>query len=378
MIFDSIKRTDSSPIHATESNYSFLNRSARPEFERIRIFLEEELLKYPKSERSELIARFQSKNDDNFASAEFELLLFGLLTRLGFVLTAHPVLPNGSESRPDFHVVTPSGEQLYLEAVLASERKSSRAFDPLIASTLDALRKASHPNYYVVVSTKGYPTSQPSGKKLLRQVLQWLDQLEPNELDTSNEMHWSHESLTVTLRAWPIRTERRGQSTTLLGGQIGGAGWVNSWAPIREAIKYKGGKYGELERPLIVAVNHRGFSLDELDERQALFGPLQYAVSVDNPDQMSNATFGPDGAWTSAGGPTYTRVSGAWLFGNLTTTRLAKQRPTLYLNPWANIPIPKDFNVIDHAFVREGSIERISGKSVASIFSIAENWLDAG
>jgi hypothetical protein len=294
MLFSDHIRTNTAPKSNRESDFSFLDRSARPEMARIRAFLKLLLTEYPLSDIDEMIARLRSGDDVQFRSASFELLIHGYLTRLGYTLRPHPELNNGSPSRPDFHVTSTGGVEFYLEAVLASEsNKLSCAGQAIIGTTLDVLTALPHANFWIGVSSNGEPTTQPSGKKLRAEVTKWLDALDPDEVINLIENHghdalptleWEHEYWKLTFRPIPIKPERRGQATQLIGMQSGGGGWIDSWSPVRDAIRFKGSRYGELNLPLVVAVNFGSSFVDRIDEMQALYGQEQFVFDANQPE----------------------------------------------------------------------------------------------
>ncbi|NWJ62842.1 hypothetical protein HX770_00185 [Vibrio parahaemolyticus] len=305
-VFDSVKRTDDSPKRNTESDFIFYNRSARPEIAIIRDIIEDHIKNYPQEEIKELISRFQSGDDVHFRSASFELFLHEALIRLGFTLTPHPELSNGSPYKPDFLVSDPDGHCFYLEAVLATEKNElDRGGEARKEVVLDTLKKFPHDNFMIALDDEGSPKSPPSGKKLKNKIHAWLDSLDPDEIlkkidsegfDSITPMVWSHDEWHLQVRPIPLKPERRGASSTLIGiGSVEG-GWIDAWSPIRDAIKLKGGKYGSLEIPLVVAVNLNSFHLDRTDEMQALFGQKQYVFKsgTNAEPEMRRAS---NGAW---------------------------------------------------------------------------------
>jgi hypothetical protein len=384
MLFTERQRTDSSPKANRESDFVFLDRSARAEVERVRQFLETLAAGYPQEELAELIARVRSGNDTHFKSAIFELVLHAFLVRLGYTLRPHPELPNGLASRPDFHVVAPGGEDFYLEAVLARANNDvDPAAEARIGTTLDALAKASHPNFMVAVEQESVPNTQPSGKRLLVATLSWLDSLDPDrvqaEIDQDNlfyapTLNWEHEEWQVILRAIPIKPERRGKASTLIGVLDGGAGFIDHWTPIRDAIKFKGSKYGRLDKPLLVAVNFGSFHLDAIDEMQALYGQEQFVFTVDRPDEEPRFARAPNGAWLGRSGPQATRVSGAWLFNDLTPYTLASRRHTIYFNPWAANPLPDALKSMPNAVANDGKMQWQSGVALGDVLELTKDW----
>ncbi|RJG09041.1 hypothetical protein D3879_24825 [Pseudomonas cavernicola] len=388
MLFTNYQRNDSSAKTNRESEFGFLDRSARPEIERVRQFLETLAMGYPEEELAELVTRVRSGNDTHFKSSIFELVLHAFLVRLGYTLRPHPELPNGSKARPDFHVIAPSGEEFYLEAVLASaDDDTDPAAEARIGSTLDALAKASHANFMVAVEHEGVPDTQPSGKRLLTAALRWLDSLDPDEVQAEIDrdglysaptFSWGHEEWQVLLRAIPLKPERRGNARTLIGLLDGGAGLIDEWTPIRDAIKFKGSKYGHLDKPLLVAVNFGSFHLDRIDELQALFGQEQYVLAVGKPEKEPRLKRAPNGAWFGKSGPQARCVSGAWLFNDLTAYSLASRRHTIYFNPWATNPLPEALKTMPHAVANEREMQWHPGSTLSDVLGLPGDWPEDG
>lgn len=350
----------------------------------VRQLLEQLTQEYPHYERGELIARVRSGNDTHFKSATFELFLHAYLVRLGFTLHAHPQLQNGSNARPDFHVVSPGGEEFYLEAVLASvDDESDPGAQARIGTTLDALSSASHPNFMVAVEAEGAPNTQPSGARLRTAALNWLNSLDPDEIQrlvdkdelfAAPTFSWSHEDWQVLLRPIPLKPERRGTATTLIGVLDCGGGVIDEWTPIRDAIIFKGARYGPLDKPLVVAVNAASFHLEKIDEMQALFGQEEFVFSSGRPTAEPDFRRAPNGAWRGKKGPRATRVSGAWLFNDLSPYTVASRRHTIYFNPWATFPLPDALKKIPHAIVRGEKMHWQDGASLRQVFNLPEEW----
>lgn len=335
-VFDQFERTDYSPKRNNESNFAFYNRSSRAAFVRVRALIEDCVSRYPEQEINELLARLRSNDDQLFQSVIFELVLHDMLIRQGFTLEPHPALPNGSSKRPDFLVTDQDGVSFYLEAVLASENNQQDAGgEARKGAVFDTLNQNPHQNFMIDVDDEGYPSTQPSGKKLAAAVHQWLDGLDPDEvlaqINRDEGLYgiepfvWRHEEWFVKIRPIPMKPERRGESQRLIGISSGGGGVVDSWSPIRDAIKAKGNRYGQLEKPLLIAVNLNSFHLERIDEMQALYGQEQIVCEIGNIDKEPRIERASNGAWYGKGGPQYTRISGAWLFDGLGPTSIAKK-----------------------------------------------------
>ena len=384
MLFTDRQRTDSTPKRERESSFAFLDRSLSPEIARVRDLLSTALINYPASEQPELIRRISCNDETAFRSATFELLLHEGLRRLGFALTPHPDLANGSPKKPDFLVTAPDATTFYLEAVLASTRDGTDpAAEAIKATTLDALGQAPHRSFWVDIDSEGDPTTQPKARNLVGQVHEWLDALDPDALlrqltelglESMPEFRWNHEGWELTLRPIPMRPERHGTSRTLVGAQGSEGRWLDDWTPLRDAIKKKGGRYGDLDIPLVVAVNAESFHLDPIDEMQALFGQEEYVEYVGRPELGGRMRRAANGAWNGPHGPQARRVSAAWFFNDLTPYTIASRRCTVYFNPWAHIEAPRSLLQFPHALIVENRLVRADGSTFRDLYGVGPEW----
>jgi hypothetical protein len=139
-------------------------------------------------------------------------------------------------------------------------------------------------------------------------------------------------------------------------------------------VKNKGGKYGELRIPLLVAVNLNSFNLSKIDEMQALYGEEQLLDVVGHSERESRFERAPNGAWYGKNGPQYTRVSGMWIFNDLSPYTLAKRRHTVYFNPWALLKLPGFLKQLPNASVSASKMEWVEGVNLRDIFELNEGW----
>lgn len=388
MIFATDPRIDETPKREQESDFDFLERSARAEIARVRDLVAVALERYPRHELDELVARIRVHDAHAFRSAMFELLLHEALCRAGYALETHPALPNGATTRPDFLVSDVTGANFYLEAVLASSRDgTSPAAEAIKAKTIDALTQFPHQNFYIEVDSEGDPTTQPSARALAHEIHAWLDSLEPEALDVivheqgfeaAPTFDWQHEAWRLTLRPIPVRPETRGGLRMLVGMHGGGAGIIDNWTPLRNALRKKGGRYGELDRPLVIAVNFSEFNLDPVDEMQALFGQEQYVEVVGRPDLGGRMERVPNSAWNGPHGPQGRRISGAWFFNDLNPYSVAMRRGSLYLNPHSLFAVADSMLRFANARAVDGRMVRADGISLANLFGLSQGWPEEG
>ncbi len=384
MLFEEKDRKYQGPKTYIENDFDYLDRSARKEAARVREFLNEWLECFPEDEARELISRIRSGDKKAFDSATFEIVLYALVRGLGGQLEVHPKLENGSEKRPDFLVQMPNGEEFYLEAVLASEySEAERTAKKRKNVVLESIEKLDSPNFFIGISAKGNPDTPPPGKALRGELSNWLSSLDPDAVAMDVEengpeqipsMTWEHAGWRVEFEAIPIKPEKRGKGQRVIGVLSGGARWVNAWETIRNAVRSKGGRYGELKTPFIVAINVDGHSLDRIDEVQALFGQEKYVYNRTNPDGHPEVKRTPNGAWFGPDGAQYTRVSGVWIFGGLNPWNQVTRKNTLYFNPWAQFSVPASLQRVNHAMAMDNKMEWIEGERLSTLLGLPESW----
>jgi hypothetical protein len=145
-IFDDIPRPDRGPPAHGEPAFGYLDRSGRPEADRVRQLVDQWLARYPAPSRANLVSRFRSLNDDAHLSAFFELFIHELVTTRGHrVVDVEPKLSH-TEKRPDFLVETVEGRRLYLECALATGRPAQEAAQQeRLNRALKAIERAQSP-----------------------------------------------------------------------------------------------------------------------------------------------------------------------------------------------------------------------------------------
>ena len=383
-LFEEKERIFTGPKDYIETDFEYLDRSARPEAAAVREFMNDWLSKYPQDEAAELISRLKSREQNSFDGAAFEIALYAILIQLGCEIEVHPELPNGSKKRPDFLVKTPDGEDFYLEATLASEFDTQQiGAERRKNIILQSISKLDSPNFFLGIKAESNPNTPPPSKALRKALSAWLASLDPDEVigeitakgyEFVPTLDWQHEGWKVEFEAIPIKPERRGKGQRVIGTLSGGVRWSNIWESIRDAIRSKGGRYGELDKPFVVAVNVQGHKLDRIDEMQALFGQEEFVFQTGALESGPRFRRANNGAWNGATGPEYTRVSGAWLFGDLNPWNIISRKNTLYFNPWAKSAVPNVMKSINHAFPDNGEMRRIDGESLSRILHLPNSW----
>ena len=280
MLFDDFERQDDSPARYTEPHYTFLNRSARPNFVKVRDVLEEWFSHYPSGEAPSLARRFRLTEDPQHSSAFFELFLHELLLRLECKAKIHPSTRSAKSRRPDFLVRSHGGGAFYLEAVLASgestEEQAARARENVVYDVLDGLDS---PNFFININVRGAPQTPPSARRI-RQFLQMhLAELDPDDIAVLYQTgrqegvprwNFEHDGWRIEFSPLPKSRKARGKpGIRPIGMRSYGMKPAKAMSAIRDAIVSKGGRYGNVRLPYVIAINvlELGVGRDEIMKR---------------------------------------------------------------------------------------------------------------
>jgi len=384
-LFDQIARDDFTSAEYAEPIFSYLNRTARLEFDKIRNELEDWFSRYPDSEKLELRGQFRSDINSQHQGAFFELLLHEMLLKMGCKVEIHPTIKYITNV-PDFLIHPPHGDSFYLEATIATNLSKEEVSEiARINDVYDTLNRAvNSPNFFLWIKVDGAPKTPPPAKKLANFLNQQLANLDPDkigeliekkEFDSIPRWSFNHDGWAVEIEPTPKSPKLRGKpGIRPIGAQSTGIQQVNYTKPIRDSIIEKAGRYGEIDLPYIIAVNILEYS-DEVNIMEALFGTEQYlidfATDADVPPKMSRK---PDGVWRGNDGPKYTRVSGALLFRRLSFWNIPSANPCLYHNPWAQKPYKSILTQLPQAIAINNNMKHIEGKSLNDILKLPSSW----
>ncbi len=383
MLFDEVEREYAGPKHYAEPRFAYMNRSARPEIERIRHVLEDWFSRYPSEEQPDLRARFKSTDDIQHDGAFFELFLHELVIKQKCKVVVHPELPHSTRS-PDFLVISPDGKEFYLEAVIATDKsKEEQAAIRRINTVYDVLNQLDSPDFFLKVKVHGVPRMPPPARKWRTFLADRLAELSVG--NASNSPPWRLKSATWDVEFEPIpksAATRGRKGVRPLGAFVESVHWVDCRSPIRNAVSKKAKWYGQLCKPYIVAVNVICEYVEEQDVVDALFGDVVYEVMWGGSRKpVSGEKRIPNGAWKPKSG---TRVSAVlvafglkpWNITGVKSRDIAPAFAYLYLNPWAKQPSPSFLNCFPRLYVEDDRILREGGESPASLLGLPENWLE--
>jgi hypothetical protein len=149
--------------------------------------------------------------------------------------------------------------------------------------------------------------------------------------------------------------------------------------PLTRVLRKKAGHGYEIaDRPFVIAVLCAGDFVDEHDIAQALFGPIEYRVSMQT--DRTTGHYLPGGLWHDRRGPRNRHVSAVLTASNLTPSGIAAVEPCLWLNPAASRPLdPLSLPWRRWEIDSTGRpIEQAPTSSAAGIFGLPPRWPAAG
>ena len=318
------------------SQYHYLNESDRPEAKRVRIFMEELLQLVPYEHRKQILSRLQTKNDFNFESQTFELLILKLFLRAGWKLIKieNPLLQYG---RPDFLFENSDQQKLYVEATvvfgLSDKEKNNEKLRKEILHKLDSVVSS---QFWLDIGIFGNPTKQPKAQPIIRKIEAWLrgysksdsyHRVKPLKLDI--------EGMSITVRIMQERYRQRTDERPF--------GMERRWHTSPDFDQYlcktlerKSNDYKDLDAPLIIAVNNTQVSKHFEALKHTLYGCEQSNEHTEN-SRIDNSS----GLWTHHDQVRNTRVSGVLYFHRLNAWNAGRSTVVLEEHPLPKHELPK-------------------------------------
>jgi hypothetical protein len=379
-IFDDIERHNHHPATHNEDEFSFLNRSARPAAERVRNLIEAWAAREPRQERERFRARFRAE----FEAVFFELFLHELLRKLGCSVTAHPEVDSSVPTRPDFLARFPSGQEVIIEARLATDRSDAeRARRARLGTLYDQINRVHSPNFFLHLNdVPELGPAQPPAWELRAFIEAKISELDPDrvladiqERGSRAAPSWIYQKGDFRLKfsVWPKSPATRDKpGSTPIGIYPSEFGWDRGGEILKKAVLKKVSKYGDLDRPYVIAVNAIGlWGADRIREMEALFGPEEVHWSIDTSDVEVRRK--PDGVWIGPRGPQRRHVS-AVLFTRVFPWNLPTAPLCLYHNPFAARPCVDLPWQIPEAVPNEGIVEWGEGRMPGELLGLSATW----
>jgi hypothetical protein len=388
MLFDDGTRNEMRFKGYSEPDFAYLNLSGRPSVCALRPMLEEWFQHFPSSARADMRSRFRSASNSQHSGAFFELYIHELLISMDCTVTVHPVLVN-ARTHPDFLARHASGLEFYVEATLAGiPANAVQGADARIAQVYDVLERMDSPNFFLHLDVEGMPGSPPPASKLRHEVQQWLTTLDPDEIALKMQIdgfecipkfEWEHAGWKIVIMPIAKSVHARGKpGIRPIGALSPEAQWLQTDQDLKAALEAKADKYGEMEIPLLIAVNLLSVHCDEVDLLNALFGQESVVLSFDPNGKVveQKQKRKRNGFWVGPKGVRNQSVSGVLTVSNLNEWSMGVLTPELFHNPWATRVFNSDWWPMSQRIPNSstGHYSKSEGKTAAEVLRIPKPW----
>jgi hypothetical protein len=327
-------RTDETPRAHQEPAYAFLDRAAGARWARVRDELDGWFTRLPAAARSDLRNRFAQDAELDHAGAFWELWVHEAHRRRGFAVTVNIGIEAG-ERRQDF-VLVRGRERCWLEATVVGGDSplsfTERRLDEQLRDIVETVRA---PRFSLALEVVRYGACSPGRRRIVPSLERWLGGFDVCALRARRATGVAAPVKRLMFDDWIVDVEaialedaaaRSCGCAQLVPRGAGRGSAVNDVRPLRRKIKKKAVRYGDLDKPYLLAVLALGDRVREDDVERALLGASAHDHAV----------------WHGPGGPCNRRLSGVLVARGLRSTdplAAAGAMPTLWRNPWALLPL---------------------------------------
>jgi hypothetical protein len=352
----------------------------------VRILTENWYQRIPPEERGDLRTRFRSRDSVSTLAAFWEIYLHEALLRHGFDVVVHPEIP-GSERSPDF-LAKADEYSFYLEATCYFDQDRTSAEERRRERLYDAINQLWNPDFHVWLDIENETESSPSGAPLRKALDEWLKGLDPDEVAASHDpgnmfdlpnFTWERDGWTVSFWAIPIKPEARGRPDSRLIGVYGTgeAKFVDDKTPIRSRLGAKARRYGDLDRPFVIAFSCHAMFVDHISIVDSLYG--DEAVQFGHDAKGEIVTRGirrRNGFWRGSEGPRNRRVSAVLIGRNIAPWNVVERSPVLWHHPFANNPLDFEFVYPSQRLDldQDRLVETAGTRSMHEFFELPPEW----
>ncbi len=237
-----------------------------------------------------------------------------------------------------------------------------RSADARLNTLLDQVNKVCSPDYFLDLSYSGELKSPPPSKQWRQRIQSFVDSLDYDDIvrigcssrfDDLPSIELEHDGFVLSIEPIAKKETARGNPGRPIGVQSGEGCWVTSRLAIRDNLKKKAMRYGQLQEPYVIAINCLGEMCDV--------------------EEIEEGVFGKDGLWTLSV-PAYKRMSAVLATWHLLPWSISKSPARLFHNPHAAHPYVGKLCELPQARLGSAGIERTDGTPPRSYFGLDESW----
>ncbi|MGO7554292.1 MULTISPECIES: hypothetical protein [Rhizobium] len=383
-LFDTKKRTRTSPMRPGEKSYDFYDTAGRASFDIYRDLVNGWISEFPDAEQAEVISRMKIGTNAQYEQTLAEIVIFLALTRLGHLVEIHPECPHPTH-RPDFLVRNHQGDVLaYVEVTSFGPDQKIVARDHREAEIYNALETVDLPAGWLLgYEVDVHGAGSPSLNKLKTEVEQWAQEVCGEDSTQMPRRIFEAQDWRIDLTLLGgFRKDK--QYERKIGAAMAGVREVSPQVDLRLALRNKARKYRIENVPYVIVVADCKNSIpvgDHVEDTliDGLFGTRHVVFK-----KLADGSFetfddrGDDGFWGRHGAPRNRNVSAVAILPepNLWKLRDDRWQPIIAYNPFAINPVSSDllplagFGNVDN----EEGYGHIEGSWLADLLGLPGEW----
>lgn len=338
-LFDSAVRRSSGPTKYSQSDYSLSNEREGIDADNIRSYLEQLFTDYCTLASSEdavhLANRFRDHDNAAHRGALTELKVFDILRKTSSNIELEPNLPHTSK-KPDFEVTLNNGDKTIHEITATVNAGDQSAVEKYINEVKDVIDGIRNKSCFVNPTFLTATTDKPDIRDIKKTVENAIAGMSADQ--ERIEVPWNQDGWSIAF----FITHASLPKQRNIGSSLDNLREIRNDIPIRNAIKKKRSRYGNLMVPYVIWVNmavpDTSF-LDDGDIYHAIYGALGVRMHpLPGPRKLREK----DGVFVD-GKTGSKRLSAVAIFRNLSVGCYHTAELRLMLNPNADYPLPTAF-----------------------------------
>jgi len=385
MLFKARQRTRTEPKKPGEGDFAFYDSSARPEYELYRGLVNGWIEELPEPDRVEIVSRMQKGDGLQYQAALAELATHAALKRQGYKIALHPTC-NHPTRKPDFEVQNADAKPIAIvEVTTFNPAQDEIAQGQRDAAVYNALDKVKLPaGWRIGLDIVKHGEKPASLSKICKAVEAWAAQAAGDDpfatpTKTFDSDDWSIEIMLHGGFKKDVPPER------MIATAMGDMRIIKPHEEIREAIQFKGSRYGAMTLPYLVVVAD---CKDELlggrigdAALEAMFGTIVTDVwTGDDGKTVMKDRRAADGYWGTPDAPKHRDVSGILILPkpHLWDLRNERWQPIILRNPWAERPLPDDLLPLPSFEYQPDHFAPKDGTKLADVLGLPAVWPPEG
>ena len=242
------------PRRNPEGEFAFYDSSPRPEYDLNRELLNGWIAELPEADRADIIARFQKGNGLQYQAVLAELTIHAALKRQGYNVRLHPTCGHPTR-KPDFEVQNAGTKPIAIvEVTTFNPGADEIAQGKRDAAVYNALDKAKLPaGWRIGLDIVKHGKKSASLSKLCKVAETWAAEVAGDDPLATPSRTFDADDWTIEITLYggfdkAIAAER------MIATAMGDLRIIKPHEEIRQAVQFKGSRYGAMTLPYLIVV----------------------------------------------------------------------------------------------------------------------------